>query len=163
MTPEIAELLDSAALPDYVEKMSARLASERVLRERFYDAIDEGTKAEFINGEVIMHSPDRAEHILTRKRLEKLLDSFVEAHGLGLLLSEKALCVFPRNDYMPDICFWLPEKAGSIGADTRKFPQPDFMVEVLSGSTERVDRGKKFEAFEFPFARSLTRRKTSRL
>lgn len=148
MTPDIAELLDSTALPDIVEELSGHLASERVAREKFYEEIDEGTKAEFINGEVVMHSPDRAEHIKVRKYLEKLIDSYVDSRGLGLQLSEKALCVFPRNDYMPDICFWRPDKAAAIDADTRKFPQPDFIVEILSDSTEAKDRGQKFEDFE---------------
>tara|TARA_Y100001934_G_scaffold82223_1_gene101981 strand:+ start:4865 stop:5518 length:654 start_codon:yes stop_codon:yes gene_type:complete len=148
MTPDIAELLESTALPDIVEELSDRLARERGARAKFYDGIDEGTKAEFINGEVVTHSPDRAKHIGVRGNLENLISNYVRIHRCGTTLSEKALCVFPRNDYMPDICFWLPEKAASIEADTRKFPQPDFVVEILSASTEAKDRGQKLEDFE---------------
>jgi Uma2 family endonuclease len=60
MIPEIAELMDSTARPDYVEKMSAGLAIERVLRERFYDENDEGTKADFIL-EVLSGSKERVD------------------------------------------------------------------------------------------------------
>ncbi len=148
MNPAAEKLLELPDLPEIVEQFQVRLERERIERARFYDEIDEGTKAEFINGEVVVHSPDRAEHIIVRKRLEKLLDTFVERHNLGLVLSEKALCVFPRNDYMPDVCFWKPEKAALIEANTRKFPAPDFVVEILSDSTESRDRGVKFEDFE---------------
>ncbi len=148
MNPAAEQLLELPDLPEIVEEFQIRLERERVARARFYDEVDEGTKAEFINGEVVVHSPDRAEHIIVRKRLEKLLDTFVERHNLGLVLSEKALCVFPRNDYMPDVCFWKPEKAALIEANTRKFPAPDFVVEILSDSTESRDRGVKFEDFE---------------
>jgi len=148
MNPAAEQLLELPDLPEIVEEFQVRLEWERIERARFYDEIDAGTKAEFINGEVVVHSPDRAEHIIVRKRLEKLLDTFVERHNLGLVLSEKALCVFPRNDYMPDVCFWKPEKAALIEANTRKFPAPDFVVEILSDSTESRDRGVKFEDFE---------------
>ena len=61
--------------------------------------------------------------------------------------TEKCLCVFPRNDYEPDIVFFGPDKAAAMSPDTMKFPVPDLAVEVLSNSTEARDRGVKFEDF----------------
>jgi len=60
---------------------------------------------------------------------------------------EKCLCIFPRNDYEPDIVFFGREKSASFGDGTLKFPVPDLVVEILSPSTEERDRGVKFEDY----------------
>ena len=94
-----------------------------------------------------MHSPAKARHLTVRDRLHELLRSYCRTRQLGTVLGEKALCVFPRNDYEPDVVFFAPEKAALIGPDTMKFPIPDFICEVLSDSTEHRDRGVKFQDF----------------
>ena len=105
-------------------------------------------KVEFIDGKVIHHSPSRKDHLDFTIRLLKLLDTYVSIHKLGAVLSEKCLCVFPRNDYEPDIVFFgRREKAARLRPNTFKFPIPDLAVEVLSRSTEQQDRGVKFEDY----------------
>jgi Uma2 family endonuclease len=52
-----------------------------------------------------------------------------------------------RNDYEPDICYFGPAKAQSFTPDQMKFPAPDLVVEVLSATTEAIDRGVKFEDY----------------
>ena len=104
-------------------------------------------KVEFIDGEVVMHSPARNRHLDATALLSRLLGTFVSIHGLGTVKIEKCLCVFPRNDYEPDIVFFGNEKSASLQPDTMKFPIPDFVVEVLSESTELRDRGVKFEDY----------------
>lgn len=116
-------------------------------RRVFYDEIEDGVKTEFINGEVIVHSPDKAKHIEVRERMTRLLGTHVAAHELGWLGGEKALTVFTRNDYMPDIVFFGKAKAAKIQDDTMKFPVPDFVVEILSPSTRKRDRGVKFDDY----------------
>jgi len=125
-----------------------RLASlEKSRRERFYDELTEDGKFEFINGQVLMHSPALDRHTTTLHFLNRLLATFVETRRLGLVRIEKALCVFPRNDYEPDLVFFGPKKARLIEPDTLKYPVPDFIVEVLSPSTAKFDRGVKFEDY----------------
>jgi Uma2 family endonuclease len=105
-------------------------------------------KAEFVDGQVIMHSPARDKHIAVRQNLERLLGTYVGLHEAGKVRTEKCLCVFPRNDYEPDVVFFGPDKAAGLADDTMKFPIPDFVAEVLSESTEDRDRGVKFEDYE---------------
>lgn len=38
-----------------MQEVNARLSEERQRREKFYNNIDESMKAEFINGEMIVH------------------------------------------------------------------------------------------------------------
>jgi len=147
MKSVLAPLLESPELPDYVDELARTLARERQRRGKFYDELTEDGSFEFINGEVVMHSPAKHKHNVTVKNLLRLLTTHVELGGLGVAVSEKALCVFPRNDYEPDIVFFGRKKAQTITGDTLKYPIPDFIVEVLSDSTAKNDRGVKFRDY----------------
>jgi Uma2 family endonuclease len=81
-------------------------------------------------------------------RLRNLVATFVEFHHLGEVLGRDTLCVFPRNDYEPDVVFFGAAKAARLRAKTLKFPVPDFVCEVLSNSTAKRDRGVKFQDYE---------------
>lgn len=104
-------------------------------------------KIEFIDGEIVLHSPARNRHLDVTGCIYKLLHTYVVIHRLGQVKSEKCLCVFPRNDYEPDVVFFGPDKSASLSPDTMEFPVPDMVVEVLSQSTKVRDRGVKFEDF----------------
>ena len=140
-------LRHSPRLPDIVEALQTQLSDETQRRREFYQDMSDDQKMEFIDGEVVLHSPARNRHLLAKARLVKLLNTHVPLHRLGAVRDEKCLCVFPRNDYEPDIVFFGPEKTATLRPETMKFPVPDFAVEVLSESTEGRDRGVKFEDF----------------
>lgn len=144
----IQPLLHSPLLPEIVDTLQARIREEGARRRTFYEDLRDDQKAEFVDGQVILHSPARSKHLTVRKHLEKLLDTYVSLGTLGLVHGEKCLCVFPRNDYEPDVVFFGPEKAAGLADDTMKFPIPDFVAEILSESTEDRDRGVKFEDYE---------------
>jgi Uma2 family endonuclease len=145
---DLAALFASPRLPDIAQEINERLRRETVARRQFYHDMTDDCKMEFIGGEVIMHSPAKARHVRVKDNLLGMLRPFVIARDLGEVMDEKSLCVFPRNDYEPDIVFFGPEKTASIQPDTMKFPIPDFAVEVLSESTEARDRGVKFQDYE---------------
>ena len=147
-TLDLTPFLDSPRLPDFAAAINERLQSEAAARVRFYDEMTDGEKVEFIGGEVIMHSPARSRHMQAKSQLARLLSVYVDVQKLGTVFDEKCLCVFPRNDYESDIVFFGPEKSATITPETMKFPVPDFVVEVLSDTTEHRDRGVKFEDFE---------------
>ena len=147
-TLDLTPFLKSPRLPDIVATLSDRLNTEFVARQRFYDEMADDEKVEFIDGEIIMHSPARNRHLVAKLKLTTLLSTYVDLHELGAVRDEKCLCVFPRNDYEPDIVFFGPEKSVTFRPDTMKFPVPDFVVEVLSDSTASRDRGVKFEDYE---------------
>jgi len=147
MTAALAPLLESPDLPVLFRDLREIVSRERQLRERFYAEITPSEKAEFINGQVIMHSPVTLEHNETRQNLEFALLHYVRTHDLGRVHGEKSLCVFPRNDYEPDVCFFSLAKTAKLKNITMKFPPPDFICEVLSKSTEARDRGIKFKDY----------------
>ena len=124
-----------------------KIEEEQKLREKFYEEMTPSQKVEFIDGEVVLHSPARNEHLDATGLLFRLMGALVDSRDLGTVISEKCLCVFPRNDYEPDIVFFGPVKSAQLTRKTLKFPVPDLAVEVLSDSTEKNDRGVKFEDF----------------
>lgn len=118
-------------------------------RRHFYATMTEQEKVEFINGEVVTQSPVIRKHNVIGKLLLKLLDTFVFKHQLGFVGYEKILIKLTRNDFEPDVCFFRKEVADQFSDKTMFFPTPDFVVEILSKSTEKNDRGVKFEDYAF--------------
>ncbi|MBK1834873.1 Uma2 family endonuclease [Roseibacillus ishigakijimensis] len=147
MTP-LEELLEplrhSPELPQVVDALQRQLAEERQRRQEFYQEMTPEEKTEFIDGEVVLHSPAKNKHLEITGNIFTLLKTFVSLYQLGTVKAEKCLTVFPRNDYEPDVVFFGPEKTATLRDDTMRFPVPDLVVEVLSPSTEERDRGIKY-------------------
>lgn len=144
MPTALEEILLSPLLPSHLETIRQTLEAEQARRKRFYDEMTEERKVEFINGEVIVHSPAKDRHTVAVKSLISLMDAYVQRHRLGKVRFEKALVVMPRNDYEPDVIFFSATKAAEIHPDQMKYPPPDLLVEVLCPSTAGNDRGIKF-------------------
>ncbi len=143
----IEPLLHSPRLPEIAEALQVRLRDEATRRSRFYADMTDAEKVEFIDGEVVMHSPARNMHLIVQQNIQQLLLNHALVHNLGAVRGEKCLCVFPRNDYEPDVVFFGREKSAAFSPHTMKFPVPDLAVEVLSVSTESRDRGVKFDDY----------------
>lgn len=143
----LGRILESPRLPFYAQRIQRVLAGEHDARRRFYETVIEGEKAEFINGEVIYHSPVRLEHNQVGKLLLILLDTYVRIHSLGYVGYEKMMISLSRNDYEPDLCYFAREKADTFQPRQMHFPAPDFVVEILSESTAATDRGVKREDY----------------
>ncbi len=131
----------------FVRKVKAALEAEKEKRRHFYEIVEENKKMEFINGEIIFHSPVRLQHNRATKLSFKLLDTFVAKHRLGFVGIEKIMVSLTRNDYEPDVCFFGNEKAKNFTSKQAQFPAPDLVVEVLSDSTEKYDRETKFQDY----------------
>jgi Uma2 family endonuclease len=140
-------ILDSPAAPTLVARLQTRLEEERQRRQQFYADIDDEMKAEFINGEVVVHSPVKKEHTDAVGFLYQLLNPFARLAKLGYVGYEKVMTALSRNDYEPDVVFFGNEKAAHFRKGQWKYPAPDFVVEVLSESTEANDRGIKFSDY----------------
>ena len=88
-----------------------------------------------------MQSPVTLRHNTVSILLHNLLSNFVRSKALGFVGHEKLLICLSRNDYEPDVCFWRKELSDLFKPKQLRFPPPDFVAEVLSDSTEAVDRG----------------------
>ena len=137
-------ILQSPKLLDYVEELKRVLEEEEKRRSEFYNWLDEDKRAEFIGGQVIIHSPSRAIHIEVLQNFLLAIVPFVQSNKLGKVYTEQALIKLKRSDVMPDLAFW---KNQAFANDTKIFPVPDFVIEVLSNSTQKNDKGRKKEEY----------------
>ncbi|MEZ4685639.1 MAG: Uma2 family endonuclease [Bacteroidia bacterium] len=144
INPILPTILKDPALPAIFRSIKEELEKKAALREEYYALIHENVKAEFINGEIIYNAPVRRRHWRISGKLYRLLGDFVEKNTLGELGVEKVMIELTRNNYEPDICFFKKEKAQNFTDDQMLFPAPDFVVEIISKSAEKIDRGVKF-------------------
>ncbi len=141
---QIMQMPNAAIL---AERLHSALEEEQEKRKHFYEIIEENKKMEFINGEIYFQSPAKLRHVSSVGLLFCLLNTFVNRHGLGFVGTEKMLISLTRNDYEPDICFFGRDKSNDFTPTQVQFPAPDFVVEVLSPSTEQHDRETKFQDY----------------
>ncbi len=128
--------------------MQSVLTENETKRIAFYNAINEWDKVEFINGEAIFHSPTTFKHSLVSTNLLYLLTHHLKTNKIGgQICIEKIMIELTRNSYEPDICFFRKEVSDTFTDSQMLFPTPDFIVEILSPSTEKTDREIKFRDY----------------
>jgi len=147
----VKQIMEKPSAAIIVQHVQDLLAKEQRKRKEFYEMIDEDSSAEFINGEVVFHSPVMKRHTDATKLSLKLLDTYVVKHDLGYVGVEKSMVALTRNDYEPDLCFFNQQKAQHFRDDQLIYPIPDFVVEVLSKSNQQnIDRDRvvKFDDYQ---------------
>lgn len=82
-----------------MEELQQSIAEEAKERQKFYDLVHENLKAEFINGEIVLHSPVKMRHWEVSMHLSSLLHSYVYKNKLGKVGVEKVMVRLTRNDY----------------------------------------------------------------
>ena len=105
MTSILENIVQSPKFKDHFEWLRNYIKEEQQKRKNFYDFVTEDMKAEFINGEVIIHSPVAYEHEMVSSELQTLFNVYIFIHNLGRVTHEKLMISLTRNDYEQDICF----------------------------------------------------------
>jgi Uma2 family endonuclease len=131
----------------YLQQVQDALREEQDRRKAFHDSLSDDTNAEFINGEIIENVSTDLGHNEATGFLYQLLSVFVRRNKLGKAGIEKLMVSLTRNDYEPDVCFWKADRSALFNSSQLLFPAPDFVAEVLSGSTQKRDRGIKFQDY----------------
>jgi Uma2 family endonuclease len=144
----ISEILKEPDAYFLLQEAHSALDNEKARRIAFYNDITEQEKIEFINGEIIVHSPVMKRHNSSTVLLSRLMSIYGDIHQLGFVGIEKIIITLTRNDYEPDICFFRKEKSDDFVEKQTLFPAPDFIIEILSEGTKKRDRGVKFQDYE---------------
>lgn len=144
---KIEDLKHAPNLHKVVDELLSFLEDEKKKRKDFLENLNDDTKAEFIEGTIVLNSPVKRKHYIIVGLLSRLLSTYVSVQNLGEVATEKVLIHLTRNDFEPDIVFFDTEKVKSFERDTMLHPAPNFVVEVLSESTAKYDRGVKFEDY----------------
>ncbi len=113
-------------------------------------AAPENKVAEILDGELVLSPRPAARHALAGSRLGADLGSFFDrgrgGPGGWWILDEPELH-FGDDVLVPDLAGWRRERMPAI-PDVPFFTlAPDWVCEVLSPSTERIDRGKKLRIY----------------
>lgn len=104
MSDLLLQILDTPQAPLILQQAQAILNDERTKRQAFYEWLDEDKNsgrrpAEFINGEVVVHSPALDRHNSAMLLLARLLSFYVDDNHLGYVRAEKALIELTRDSY----------------------------------------------------------------
>jgi Uma2 family endonuclease len=130
-----------------IEALQVAIREEQSRRHEFREWLTPNIKAEFINGQVILHSPVKRRHWRVTDLLSRLVSIFGSIKKLGVVGTEKVLVALSRNDYEPDLVFFSKQTADSFTDEQMLFPAPDFVVEILSPKTANRDRGVKMQDY----------------
>ena len=121
----------------------------RMSYEEYLDWVDEDTRAEWSEGETIVHMPPKDRHQLIVEFVERLLALFVDLYDLGRVriapFEVKLWSDGPSRE--PDV-FFVPQNNISAISDERMAGPPDLIVEVISPGSVQLDRNKKFREYE---------------
>lgn len=117
--------------------------------EAFLDWCDGETRAEWVDGEVVLLSPNSATHQFLSGFLYRLLVRFVEAKGLGVLLYAPFLMRLPTrpSGREPDLLFVASEHADRL-RETYVDGPADLVVEIVSPESDARDRSVKVAEYE---------------
>ncbi len=128
-------------------KSKPKISSEY---RQYLDKTSELEKSEWIDGELVVHSPVLKRHLSVSRKLTRLMSAYTDRYDLGYVAFEKALINLKLGvqNYEPDIVFFSKEKTDSMTEKTSMFGVPDLVVEILSDGTERRDRGVKYQNYE---------------
>jgi Uma2 family endonuclease len=107
---------------------------------------------ELVEGELVTVSPGMFLHNRVRDRLLIVLAAFLEAHPLGIVVSEQPFHLFGNTVRYPDIAF---VRSGRM-LPPNKFPEgaPDLAVEIISPSNTSREMDRRISDF---FAAGATR------
>jgi Uma2 family endonuclease len=127
-------------------------AERRGLKRATYEDVlsaPEHKLAEILDGELFLSPRPASRHSVASSRLGLALGPFddsQEGPGGWWILDEPELH-FGEDVVVPDLGGWRRERMPAI-PDTAFFSQaPDWVCEVLSPSTERIDRGRKLRIY----------------
>ncbi len=122
-------------------------APKRFTFDEYLDWLTEETKADLIDGVIHMQSPPADVHERIFIFLSGVLNAFVVRRKLGLVRGSRTTLKFSEeNGVQPDIVFI------SNASRNRVHPYyidgaPEMVVEILSPTTRKLDRGKKMALY----------------
>lgn len=105
---------------------------------------------ELLDGLVVAMAPELADHVRTKLRVARVLGDKIKQAGLDCeaFVEGLAVAIDERTSFEPDA---LVNCGPAIPANQMTAPQPVIVIEVLSPSTQHIDKTRKLaEYFRVP-------------
>jgi Uma2 family endonuclease len=116
--------------------------------EEFVAWCEEDVRAEYVDGEVIVHSPASSQHERILMFVGTLITMFTSRHGLGTVLgSNTQVRLRPRLRRIPDLTF-VAKGREDIILENHIEGAPDLVVEVVSPDSAARDWRDKYIEYE---------------
>lgn len=135
-----------------VAEKTAVNAQERQWTYSDLEGWEDGRRREIYDGELVEMSSPTLKHQQIILRLVLILARWVEEHQIGkVYLSPVDLYVSEKKCYIPDLMFVRQERFANERIEREDgacvVAPPDLVIEILSPSTARNDRFRKFNIY----------------
>ncbi len=130
------------------EEGQQRHPGRRMTEDEFVAWVHEKTRAEWVDGEVIIMSPVNDRHADINRWLTAILSLWLEEHELGCIRGDVMVRLAkPRSRRVPDIYFFARERAVLQRANHFEGP-PDAIFEIVSPDSTARDYRDKVKSYE---------------
>jgi Uma2 family endonuclease len=120
---------------------------ELITFERFYEMVPEGVKADLLDGKIVRDSPAVPKHGRLNSWLTQLLGVYVGQRGLGEIMIPTTTVRFSQYQAAEPDVFFVSKERVHIIAEKYVDGAPDLCVEIISESSRKHDRGRKFTLY----------------
>lgn len=141
---------DVADLHELAERLQGRpVPGVRMTEAQFEAWCDEDVKAEWVDGEVILMSPENLEHVGLAQWVTLLMDEFVRSQDLGEVIGRDFQVRLPRQRRRrcPDVLF-VAKVRSHLLHPTYLDGAPDLAVEIVSPDSVSRDWRDKHSEYE---------------
>jgi Uma2 family endonuclease len=117
----------------------------KLVYEDLLDTPADGKRSELLEGDLYVTPAPSPLHQRTSKRLQRMLEAYFEARGIGEVFNAPLDVILTQQDVVePDLLV----VADPAQISTRAVEGPPLLVvEILSESTERTDRNRKAQRY----------------
>ena len=120
----------------------------RMSEDEFVAWCDEDTRAEWIDGEVLIMNPPNFDHADLSAWLVAVIRPFVEQRDLGKIVQDFHVRLpRQRRRRTPDLCFVAKERLGIIRRNHVE-GAPDLIIEIVSPDSEARDWREKYLEYQ---------------
>ncbi|MGE3512757.1 MAG: Uma2 family endonuclease [Vicinamibacterales bacterium] len=132
---------EQARMPAHPQYVGARLGAEE-----FGSLPDDGFRYQLINGVVVMSPSPELPHQFISLEIAGQIRDYLKKHAIGRITADTDVVFDGLTVYRPVIAFFLN---GRLGRHDR-VPKvaPDFVIEIVSPSSGRLDRRTKRADYE---------------
>lgn len=106
-----------------------------------------GVRLELVDGEVAVSPSPIPEHSFVDRMLSIILGNHILMFDLGRLYGDVDTLFGPTDVRRPDLIYFQKSRVHLVGPKAIEGP-PDLCVEIISPSSETIDKVDKFEQYE---------------